>query len=206
MPVYACAIKHTMSGQEVINVIGFARQDTLGAETGTEAAIVANQVAIAWKQKVLAQLSDQLRFEVVEARGMVVREVSGLSIEPAANGSQGLPSLPTFVAARVVMTTNTPGRAGRGRTGLSGIAESLSEAGLPNTLSAAARNLLQGGYTDFITQLGALLPAIFPVVISRYKGTNPDGSPIPRPGGPIASAVTSSTVQSTLGSRVSRLR
>ncbi len=208
MAVYSCAIKHEYLGQNVVNVIGFARQDTLGAETVTEAQVVANQVSIAWKARVLGQMASAVRFIEVEARGMFVPAVAGLS----ASGSQagGIPSanavLPSFAAAKVILATNTPGRAGRGRTGIAGLVEGDTEAISGNLLTAAKQNSLGTAFAGFVTDLAALTPTIFPVVISRYLGTGADGKPIRRPGGPIASPVVSNRVAPELGTRVSRLR
>ncbi len=206
MPVYSCAIKHTYAGQDAINVIGFAREAITGAETGSEATIVANAVASAWNTRMMPKLSAQLVLNGVEARGMVVREVSGLSTVGTGSGTVLGASLPSFVAARILMSSDTPGRAGRGRTGLAGITEVMTQAASPNSLEFGERQGFQTAYDFFVADLAALVPTLFPVVISRFKGTGVDGKPLPRPGGPIASKVTTSSVQVSLGTRVSRLR
>jgi hypothetical protein len=208
MPVYSAAIQHTFLGQAVVNVIGMARTDTLGGETVVEAGVVAEQVAIAWKQRLMPLLANGLRFDQVEARGMVVPEVVGKSFSPGVGGGlgSGVAILPSFAAVKVVFLTNTPGRAGRGRTGISGLAETYTEVSAGNNLVPSTQTSFQNAMINFINDLAALTPTIFPVVISRFKGVGGDGKPLPRPGGPIASAVVSTSVQSQLGTRVSRLR
>jgi hypothetical protein len=197
--VYACAIEHTMQGQVVINAIGFARTDLLGAETVAEAEIVAEQVAIAWKARFMVSLNPALRFERVTARGMKDAEVSGLSFSAPVVGGDAGAALPSFVALRIALKTATPGRAGRGRTGVSGLAESATEALTPNTLTPGIVTIYQNALTSFRSDLAALTPTIFPVVISRVANGVPRVVP-------IASPVIGATVLSQIGSRVSRLR
>jgi hypothetical protein len=206
MPVYQAAIEHAQAGQKLLCVIGFARQDTLGGETPAEAAIVAEQVAIAWKARVMIVLNQFLIFQSVTARGMVVPEVSGVSSSGTRAGTIVGSAMPTFVAGRVVFQTATPGRAGRGRTGLPGMQEDWTDPDNPNQLRELFRGNLSTAMNNFVTDLNALLPRIFPVVISRFKGTDANGKPLPRVGGPIASEVTSTGVIAPLGTRVSRIR
>jgi hypothetical protein len=137
---------------------------------------------------------------------MVQRDVSGVSIISSSPGGQPGAALPTFVAGRVVFQTGTPGRAGKGRTGLPGLLEGGTEPSAPNLLVGTTRNDLQTRITGFVADLAANVPTIKPVVVSRFKGTDGNGNPIPRPGGPIASVVTSTAVLSTVGTRVSRIR
>jgi hypothetical protein len=86
------------------------------------------------------------------------------------------------------------------------VVETSTDAALPNQLVEAKRAELAGGLALFRDDLAALLPEIFPVVISRFKGVDATGKPVPRPGGPIASRVTAITVVAPLGTRVSRIR
>jgi hypothetical protein len=195
-----------MAGEVVVNVIGFARQDTLGAETPADAAAVANQVAIAWKARVMNALCASLVFQQVTARGMIEPQVSGVSIESSKAGVNTTTSLPSYVAAKVVFGTATPGRAGRGRTGLSGLPEVGTDGVAVNSLTASYQSDLASAMNLFMQDLAALTPTIFPVVISRFQGTDVTGKPVPRPGGPIASTVISTSVMSKLGTRVSRIR
>jgi hypothetical protein len=199
MPSYVCSIEQEISGQLVANVIAFAQTDTLGAETGAGAAAVANQVAIAWKARIIPGQASSLKFLQVVARGVNDAGIVGTSIEAAANGAQAGASLPAFAAVRVAFGSDTPRRAGRGRTGISGVLEVDSDVASPNNLSAAARTAWATRVSGLITDLAANTPTIFPVVVSRVLNR------VPRPA-PLVSPVTTTAVQLPLGTRVSRIR
>jgi hypothetical protein len=206
VPAYQCSIEHTLAGQPAVCVVAFARTDSLGAETLAEAAIVAENVAIAWKARFLPNLTARVLFLRVTARGVIDQAVSGTSISTSQSGSRDVAALPSFVAARVKFQTATPGRAGRGRTGVPGLAEDNTESNSPNLLTGAAQAALATALSSFVGDLALLTPTVFPVVVSRFKGTDGAGKPLPRPGGPLVSPVTSSSVDSTVGTRVSRIR
>lgn len=199
MASYVAGIEQEYQGQLVVNVIGFARTDTLGAETPAEAAIVAEQVAIAWKARIIPRQVNTLKFLQVVARGVNNAGIVGTSIALPVNGSLVQAGLPGFAAARVQLQTQTPRRAGRGRTGLCGVSESDTDSATPNNLSAAAQTAFSNNFVNFVNDLAALAPTIFPVVFSRVLNLVPRAAP-------LVSQVTSTSVMIPLGTRVSRIR
>ncbi len=199
MAAFACAIEQELQGQLVVNVIGFQLQDSLGAETAADAATVANQVAIAWKNRIIPRQSSAVRFLQVVARGARDAGVVGVSVAAPQSGGVAAQGLPGFAAVRVVLQSATPRRAGRGRTGISGVPEGDTLIDTPNNLSPTAQPLWATALNNFVSDLAAIVPTITPVVISRELNL------VPRPT-PLISPVTSVSVSVPLGTRVSRIR
>jgi hypothetical protein len=199
MGSYACAIEQEMQGQLVVNVVGFALGDTFGFEDPDSAAQLAERVAVAWKARIVPRQSSSVRFLQVVARGAFDAGIVGLSSAVPVSGGNTGASLPAFAAVRVVLQSAEPRRAGRGRTGISGVPETDTDSTNPNNLSAAALPTWATAWSGFVTDLAATAPLVRPVVISRVLNLVPRLTP-------LVSLVTSSAVRAPLGTRVSRIR
>ncbi len=206
MGTYAVSVVQSMAGQAVVNSLGIRVIGSTGFETPGEAIEVATGVRDGWQTNILPKLWTGLSLFSVEARGITSAIAESVAATVTAGGNPGSPS-PSFAAVKVKLRTATPGRAGRGRTGLGGLTEPSTPSDQPNRLSAAEAGDFQNRFDAFRNGLAGVLPnGLELVVISRFVGTDVNGRPIPRPGGPVVSLVTSSTVDAQLGTRVSRLR
>ncbi len=195
-----------MAGQVVINIVAVRLAAGGITETNAEAAAVAAAVRDAWQTNLMPKLSTDYKFVQVTARGVIEPAVSGSAPATLAAGAIAGPGLPTFAVAKVRIQTATPGRAGRGRTGLSGVDEGSTAAGSVNRLVPAAVTTYQTAINGFQSALLASALGLSIVVVSRFKGVDGTGKPVPRPGGPLVSDATALTVDGELGTRVSRLR
>jgi hypothetical protein len=196
---YSIAIVGEMAGQQVINVLGATAGDAFSVEDPIEASETASRVYQAWRDQVVFRLSSQYTATKAIARGVIDTSVSGESIGAVTAGGDASSALPTFAVAKVVLQSTRSGRAGRGRTGLSGITEGMTAPDAPNRLSAASIGVLEGAFDQFVGQAEGGAPTLKLVVVSRiFRGV--------KRATPLISAVVSTTVQAELGSRVSRLR
>ncbi len=206
MTAYAVSIEGSMAGQVIINSLaGFT-----GVAGPVDDVEEANGVAVAfrdlWQARILPSVSNQYTFVGVTARGVNNPLVSAFASSTAGTGGAMGTSLPTFACAKVSLQTATPGPAGRGRTGICGIDEAATTAALVNRIDSGTQNALQVGMDGILSGLLTVAKPINLSVISRFKGVDGQGKPIPRVDGPLASFVTSIVVRSELGTRVSRLR
>ncbi len=206
MSGYSVAMIGNMAGQVIINSLASFTGSSSGPGLVEEATDTARVFRDAWQAQIMPALSSQYSFDRVEARSTTNPLIIGsvTATVPAGN-APGAP-LPTFACARIKLNTATPGRAGRGRTGLAGIRESTTLDNAPNTLDLGTVSDLQTRMDAFLAALLAATPSCKLAVVSRFQGTTADGQPVPRPGGPLTSFVTSIQVQTKLGTRVSRLR
>jgi hypothetical protein len=195
-----------MAGQTVINSLGGRMAASTAFETNGEALEVAQAFRREWELQILPQLSNQYSFIGVTARGMIDAPVTGFAPATVFSGGNAGEALPTFVALKVKLQTETIGVAGRGRTGLPGLVEGATTSAEPNRVVAGTVTFFQGKLDAMLAGLAAGAPVVDWVVISRYQGTAANGDPLPRPGGPIASKVIAAQALSELGTRVSRIR
>jgi hypothetical protein len=206
MASYTASVEGLMSGQVIINSLAGTLIGGSVAEDATTAQQVAAAFARAWESTLLTAISSQYAFVGVTCRGVTNPLVSGFAPAVVLQGTLAGSSLPTFAAAKVRLLTATPGPAGRGRTGICGVEEGATSTLTPNRLDAAPLASFQAKMDSFRQQLLASTPSITLSVVSRFKGTDAQGKPLPRVGGPLVSFVTSSPVLPELGTRVSRLR
>jgi hypothetical protein len=147
----------------------------------------------------LPTISTKYTFIAVHARGLVQPGINETVQATIPAGGKFGDALPTFVAVKVKFRTNTPGRAGRGRTGLPGLVEAGTLSDTPNRASPAEVAAYQQAWTDFRNAVELDPGGAQQIVISRFlngiKRTTPTWS-----------LVTSHTVEGELGTRVSRLR
>jgi hypothetical protein len=205
MANYSVSIIGSQAGQAVVNVHGMEWDNLAGPETTEEANAVAEHAFATWKGAFLVRLSSGYTVTQAVARGMINPQVSGVSTGPPQSGARAEAALPTFAVGKIKIATTEPGRGGRGRTGLSGLIESYTDVATPNTLNGAAIIDLGPQVQQWFTQLGVGTPARNLSVISRFKGVDGSGKPVPRPF-PVSSRAVSVSLDSSLGSRVSRLR
>lgn len=205
MARYSIAIVGTMAGQQVINVHGLDWDNVAAPETQAEAAAAAEAAFVAWKAAFLVRLSDQYTVLGAQARGVGNPLILGESTGPPQAGARLETPLPSFAVAKVLIRSTEPGRAGRGRTGLSGVTENYTDLTSPNRLNGGGQLDLQQRADVWFASLKGGVPPRQLTVVSRFKGVDPTGKPVRRPV-PIASNATSVTVAAELGTRVSRLR
>ncbi len=188
-----------MAGQVVINTLAGFDGPTTSAELITQAQVHADLVRDAWQQHLLPKLSSQYAFVGVTARGVNNPLIMAFSAATLPGGTVPGQPLPTFACAKVKLATATPGRAGRGRTGLCGIVEASTPDNLPNRLASSERGDFETRMNAFRTTLEGGTQGIQLAVVSRRS----QGALRPVP---LVSFVTSITVDGELGTRVSRLR
>ncbi len=199
MGVYAVAIEGFSAGQVIINSMAGIVIGATVDESPQEAADVAAIFRGAWEDNILARLCNVYQFVGVTARGVLNAEVSGFAAAVNTAGGSAAEPLPTFAAIRWRLQTAQPGRAGRGRTGLSPVPENTTDAAAPNSINAVNRAAYQANADAFLADLNNSLPSVALVVVSRFLNGVPRADP-------IASLVTSIAVDTRLGTRVSRLR
>jgi hypothetical protein len=196
---YVVSLEGFSAGQAVVNVMGAKGSGETQFETAVEALQCAVALARSWEQNVMGRLCNTYQFVGATARGAFEGEIS--AFEPAivtAGGSASEP-MPTFVAIKWRLRTATPGARGRGRTGLSPVPENTTDAANSNAINAVNRNAYQANADAFLAQIAAAAPAVQLAVISRVLNGVPRAIP-------LVSPVTSISVDSRLGTRVSRLR
>jgi hypothetical protein len=199
MASYEVSILGTMSGKTVVNVHGYTVGDAFGAETGVEAAEAAERAFLAWKQHLVPPQSNKYQVQSAVARGVLDGGISGVSISAPLSGSAVASALPTFVACRLKLQATASGRAGRGRTGIAGVPEEMTDVIDTNRLVPAYVTQMQTAANAWRAQLNSGVPIAALTVISRVL------KKITRVV-PLVTEVTSVTVDSTVGTRVSRLR
>ena len=139
------------------------------------------------------------------ASGMAVEGDAAGAFTPRTGGGVGVQNgerAPLWVCASVRLQTAVRGRMGQGRTGIGPLAEMhVTGDSLAATFAAPFLAAVRKFHTDLVTDLSVQGGEL--AVISRYKGVDAAGKPIPRPV-PIGSIVTSLTVNTFLGSRLTR--
>ncbi len=199
MGSYDIAIIGTLAGQNIVNSHGMTIADAFSVENVADAAIAAQRAFDAFRINFSGSLSSQYTGLRAEARGVLNAAVFAASSSASFQGQGNGAALPSFVAARVKLTTGTPGRAGRGRTGLPGLMEDQTQATAPNLLVPAVQTALANGAEAWRLQLKGTAPLSALSVVSRIvngvKRTTP-----------LVSEVLSTSVDSQLGTRVSRIR
>jgi hypothetical protein len=199
MARYEISIIGNMAGQAIVNVHGLDFDNVAGPETPSEAAAAAERAFSAWKAAFMIRLSSGYTVTQAIARGVSNGAISGTSTSGPASGQRAETPLPTFAVARIKLQTVEPGRAGRGRTGLSGLIETYTDAASPNTLSGAALIDLQPQVQQWFNALKGGAPPAQLTVISRVLGGVKRANP-------VVTDVDSVQLQAQLGTRVSRLR
>jgi hypothetical protein len=199
MGSYAVSVVGSMAGQAIVNSLGFRIIASTAFETPGEALELAKNVRAAWQTHLLPTISLQYTFEGVTARGVTEPGIAESAAATVATGGKFGDPLPTFVAVKVKFRTDTPGRAGRGRTGLPGLIEGGTLGPTPNRASPAEVAAYQQAWLEFRQMIAAASQPAEQVVISRFSNKAKRVTP-------ISSVVTSHTVEAELGTRVSRLR
>jgi hypothetical protein len=204
MGFYSATIEGIWHSQVVNNVLGIRGPGDVPG--GVQADDVARRVRNAWQSSLMPLLSSGYVLTGVNVVSATNPEVGGF-ISATGGGPDNTEGVTGLVAAGVQIRTGLRGRAFRGRTGIPGLTEPMVAG---NFLTAAARNNLQGGMDAFRGALGGPTAPDTEVyelgVISRFKGVDANGVPIPRVGGPIFTPSISVDVSSRISSRVSRLR
>lgn len=203
MGTYICSIEATLAEQEINNLVAVQAGGDL-TEDEPAATAIADGVAAAWKLHVMPQLAVLYTLSNVTVRGLHTDGI--IAVKPLSGaGGIGSQSLPTFAVAKVQFLSATPGRAGTGRTGLTGIPEPL------NAADSVSVNTLAPAYVaDLSTAIGAFRTAVAAIsppqeslcslaVVSRYANKVKRAQP-------LVSPITSHKVLAKMGSRVSRLR
>jgi hypothetical protein len=196
---YDVSVEGLMAGQVIINSLGFRITASTGFETPGEALELATNVRNAWQTNILPELSNQYLFVGVTARGLTEPGIAETSPATVGAGSKTSAPLPTFVAVKYKFRTATPGRAGRGRTGLAGFPELGTPETTPNRIAPNSQEQFLTVWQAFRAAIAAASQPAEQVVISRVLGGVPRAIP-------LVSLVTSVQVDAELGTRVSRLR
>lgn len=198
MSVLQATIQHTFLGQAVDNCVGvdFPTNDL----DSSDCHFVAGVIHGYWAAGVLPQLHNELHLvktSVIEAGDTT----TGSDYTGSASGGISGALLPSFCAARVKFTTAYRGRSYRGRTGLAGITEDMTDSLTPNNLKDANRSTLAGVIAEWLdncnNDLGGYLDGGFLAVVSTIHMGAPR---VPA----IATKIIGSTVTSELGTRRSR--
>jgi len=196
--VLKATIQHVFLGQQVDNCVGvdFPTNDL----DSSDCHFVAQVIHGYWSAGVMPQLHNELHLvktSVVECDD----STTGSDFTGSTSGGISGALLPSFVAARVKFTTAYRGRSYRGRTGLAGLTEDMTDSLTPNNLKDTARNDLSGVIAEWLdnvnNDLGGYLDGGFLAVVSTIH----NGAPrVPA----IATRILGSTVTSELGTRRSR--
>jgi hypothetical protein len=147
----------------------------------------------------MPRLASQYSVQSAVARGVKDAQVSGTSISAGTPGGVISAVLPSFAVVRLRLNTSTPGRGGRGRTGLSGVMENQTDDTAPNSINSTNQGTFQTAANAFLAELNGGTPVGNVAVVSRISRKVVRTTP-------LVSPVVSITVESKLGSRVSRLR
>lgn len=200
MSTYRVRVLATASGQKVHNVLHVAAGDA--PPQG-----IADDFADAWRARILPDLHNSYTFGGVELENIATDDAAVFSLGttgPTQGGRTGA-ALPTFVCASVRLQTDRRGRAGAGRFGLGPLPEEASDAASPNHLAPIWQTALSTAVTALRTDIessgGASAHTL--AVVSYYRGVDAGGKPIPR-AEPLISLVGGSSVNQTLGTRLSR--
>lgn len=120
--VAQAVIKHTLSGEEVNNVLHFI---TSGAPTAANMGVLASALVESWTGSIMPELSTSLVFTEVTVRDLSFAEGIQVSATPAAtvNGGIAGEAYPANVALCLTHRTALIGRSRRGRTFFGGLPE-----------------------------------------------------------------------------------
>jgi hypothetical protein len=149
---------------------------------------------------------------LVQLQAVRVRNINsetaqaGESTLPSAAGSKPIDMQPAQVAALIQKRTALRGRSFRGRLYLAGISSASTDPG-PGNLLSVYRTALQGAIDGFradVAVAGAPTPLLL-AVVSRYKGVDAQGRPIPRAVG-LATTITAMPVAIALATQRDRNR
>lgn len=191
--IYRTTLHGTQYGQTVDITHGWTGP---GVGNSSDAHTLAQRVYDGWLLKFLPDLSDTYELLGCTAVSIDVPTAYGIVTFTQPGADAGAPA-PAFVVGNVSLATGLRGRSYQGRFGIPGLLESMTDATNGNQLTSAAVTTLQTDTDDFFTYVATGVPAFFAGVISTISGGTPRATPISTP-------VTSWTVRSTLGSRVSR--
>lgn len=167
---------------------------------------IAHDLADAWRARIVPILHSSYGFQGVEVQNIATEEVGAYSAGTTGptQGGDTQVVFPTWVCASVRLRTARRGRSGAGRIGLGPIPEIWSGAN-GNSLTSDAVNLVNNAVGALITDLASSTrnSPMNLAVVSYYKGVDAQGKPIKR-ATPIISPVEGHSVNSLLGSRLSR--
>ncbi len=199
MPTQRVSFKGTAGGQEVQNVLHIL--DT-GSGSGTPQDTL-NAYSLAWSVTMVGRL----------ASSYVYTGATATPIDPSIQGTESTSGagtvgpqtgtvLPVFVSLGITLRTATAGRAGRGRTGLSPLTETytLDTGGTGQVVPASLVADTTLAFQEFIDDIGSTGGVASPgilVVVSTVVGGIPRAAP-------LVSLVTSFSVASMVGTRLSR--
>ncbi len=199
MPTQRVAFKGSAGGQAVQNILHI--MDT-GAGSGS-AQDTLDAYSLAWVANIVPNLATTYVYLGATATPI---DPSILGTETSSGtgavGAQNAATLPVFVSLGITLRTATAGRAGRGRTGLSPLTETYTgeAGGSGQVVTAAGVEQVRLSFQNFIDDIGSTggvaSPGILVVVSEVVNG-------LPR-AAPLVSLVTSFSVASMVGTRLSR--
>jgi len=196
--VLKVTINHTFLGQTVDNCMGawFPSDDLDSGDCHT----VAQTFHGFWNAGILPHLHNELHLNKVT---VIECDDATTGADFTGSGAGGISGalLPSFVAARVNFLTPLRGRSYRGRTGLAGLTEDMTDSLTPNNLKDTVRTDLSGAINEFVANvnefLGGMLSGGHVAVVSTIH----NGAPrVPA----LGTTVTGTSVSSALGTRRSR--
>jgi len=199
MSVLAVTIRHTFLGRTVDNCIGAVfPDDNLDS---ADCLTVATDIGGRWGGNVMPVLHNELRLVAVDVTEVDDTSTGATATFSTAGGISGA-LLPSFAAAKVQFHTSKRGRAYRGRTGLAGITEDMTDSLTPNTLKGTVVDTLEGQLGAFMSDANSDLAGYLSGGKLAVVSTILHGAPrVPAIGTPW----TSLDVASQLGTRRSRL-
>lgn len=177
-------LEGTLDRQQTINDLYFFQD---GGITLPELQNLLANVWDWWNLSIVTLLSENFRSVAGHARDLTTQFGNAGDISTGTtNGGVAVESMSGNVAPCVSFRTGLSGRAFRGRNYIAGIPTSLV---VLNTIDDGWAEDIIAAYS-LLLPTGTVLPAGFSwVVVSRFSGTEPDGSPTPRLAG-IATQVT----------------
>ena len=191
MTLYRSTIRGSQDGQTIDVIMGWI--DGI-ADSVFYADSLASRVSLAWNS-ILAYCVDDYEVQGVDVIGLADPTVAGSDSTPSSGALTTAP-LPEFVVANVKLSTGLRGRSYTGRFGIPGQPLDACDTGNGNLIDSGRQAQLQTALGTFIAALSSGGHPFTLAVVSTISG----GTPRPAP---IGTAVTTATVQSAWGSRVS---
>lgn len=193
MGLYRATLHCDQDGQTIDVITGWVATPATNAG---DAAIIADRVYQGFVSYFLNDLVDDLNVNSCDVIGVDNGTVFG-TFSGSASGAYANPPAPMFVVANVKLSTGIRGRSYTGRFGIPGIPLDAVDANNGNNLASAWVAVLQGDLGDFINHVETGPPSPKLAVVSTISGGTPRVTP-------IGTEVTTATVMTPFGSRVSR--
>lgn len=198
MSVLQVTLTGDLVGYPVTNIFGVATTDPV---IPADLVAVANAFDSFYPDTIMTVLHQNYtlsKISVVDLSGGSI----GVDLDVDHGGEISGALLPSFVCARVNLTTALRGRSYRGRTGLAGIPEDYTDSLTPNTLKATPRSELAGAVQDFVDGVNGAINATaggsaMAVISQVHNGVKRHP--------PIATLITGTNVSASLGTRRGRM-